>query len=126
MDVGLGRRIHALEAIQVGKRRELSSDPLLDVESSVTLEETTHTLYFVEDVDHIDTGPKTSEVVQAWKMTNSRGMSVTMMRQGACIVDISKNGQPYLCVSQESVVIVLNIGAQVEQRRRGDVLRCGR
>ena len=64
--------------------------------SKVTLEETTYKLAYVASIAQINTGPVTYEDVPAWKLTNDVGISVTVMRQGACAVEILKDGKNYL------------------------------
>ena len=62
----------------------------------VTREETTYQLAFVESIKEINTGPARTEDVKAWKLTNDVGISVTVMRKGACAVEVMKDGKNYL------------------------------
>lgn len=64
--------------------------------SKVTREETTYQLAFVNSPKKINTGPVTYEDVKAWKLTNDVGISVTVMRKGACAVEVMKDGKNYL------------------------------
>ena len=63
---------------------------------TVTLEETTYELAFVDSPAEITTGPVTYQEVQAWKLTNDVGISVTVIQEGACAVKVEKNGKNYL------------------------------
>jgi len=70
--------------------------------SKVTLEETTYKLAFVDSPAQINTGPVTYEEVPAWRLTNDVGISVTVMRQGACAVEILKDGKNYLWENKQT------------------------
>lgn len=58
------------------------------VDDEVTLTETTHRLYYVEDIENIGIGPVTSTDVPAWQLTNNVGMSVTAIAEGANMVQV--------------------------------------
>ncbi|CAN0225634.1 unnamed protein product [Ascophyllum nodosum] len=62
----------------------------------VTLMDTTHRLYFVENIEYIETGPVTSTDVPAWQLSNNVGMSVKAMAEGANMVQITKNNVDYV------------------------------
>ena len=64
--------------------------------SKVTLEETTYKLAYVASIAQINTGPVTYGDVPAWKLPNDVGISVTVMRKGACAVEVLKDGKNYL------------------------------
>lgn len=69
---------------------------------TVSVKKTTHELTFVQDVDHIDSGPIIDrQDVEAYEISNDLGVSFKVMRQGACIVNISKNGKNYVWNNKE-------------------------
>ena len=65
---------------------------------TVTREDTTYTLAFVNSPANITGGPDRVKYkeVPAWKLTNDVGMSVTVIQQGACAVKVEKGGKNYL------------------------------
>ena len=63
---------------------------------TVTLEETYYTLAYVDSPAQITTGPVTYKNVSAWKLTNDKNISVTVIQQGACAIKVEKDGKNYL------------------------------
>ena len=76
---------------------------------AVTLEETTHTLYYIPSVNDIDynrTGnrPDTYEVVPAWQLSNDMSVKVMAMARGANMVALNVSDTKYVWENIEGAV----------------------
>ncbi|CAE7568906.1 unnamed protein product, partial [Symbiodinium natans] len=75
------------------RTRLAKTDPL----EKVRLAASTHTLYYAPDFPDVgDMTKVTTEEVPAWTLENDRGVRAKVMRKGGNLVELSKDGHPYV------------------------------
>ncbi|CAE7246714.1 unnamed protein product [Symbiodinium sp. CCMP2456] len=78
----------------LAQRHRVTKKDLLE---KVTLATSTHTLYYAPDFPDVgDMTKVTTEEVPAWTLENDRGVRVKVMRKGGNLVELSKDGHPYV------------------------------
>ncbi|CAE6947599.1 unnamed protein product [Symbiodinium sp. CCMP2592] len=78
----------------LAQRHRVTKKDLLE---RVTLTTSTHTLYYAPDFPDVgDMTKVTTEEVPAWTLENDRGVRAKVMRKGGNLVELSKDGHPYV------------------------------
>lgn len=71
----------------------------------VTVATSTHTLYYAPDLPDVgDMTKVTTEEVPAWTVESDRGVRVKVMRKGGNLVELSKDGHPYVWDNTEGAI----------------------
>ncbi|OLP86617.1 hypothetical protein AK812_SmicGene32244 [Symbiodinium microadriaticum] len=78
----------------LAQRHRVTKKDLLE---KVTVATSTHTLYYAPDLPDVgDMTKVTTEEVPAWTLENDRGVRAKVMRKGGNLVELSKDGHPYV------------------------------
>ncbi|GAX27002.1 hypothetical protein FisN_9Lh315 [Fistulifera solaris] len=78
-------------------RSHTAADSSSSALQAISVEKTKHTLYYVESINQIKDGkPQWSEEIDAYTLTNNKGMKVTGMPRGANLCDLTLGDTNYV------------------------------